>query len=111
MCSLFFVCRILSNCETKQSYSIGEKLLIPIMKDVVKVMIGENERKKLDSVSLFAATVKRRILDLSHDVLQQIVSHMNTSSFYAIQLNESPDIAGLLQLSLFIRYISNVEEY
>ena len=74
-------------------------------------MIGENERKKLDSVSLFATTAKQRILDLSHDVLQQIVSHMNTSPFYAIQLNEFPDIAGLTQLSVFIRYISNGEEY
>ena len=81
------------------------------MKDVVKIMIGENERKKLDSVSLFATTVKQKILDLSHDVLKQIVSHINTSPFYAIQLNESPDIAGLTQLSLFIRYTSNGEEY
>ena len=54
------------------------------MKDVAKIIIGENERKKLDSVSLFATTVKRRILDLSHDVLKQIVSHMNISPFYAI---------------------------
>ena len=81
------------------------------MKDAVKIMIGENERKKLDSVSLFATTVKRRILDLSHDFLKQIVSHMNTSAFYAIQLNESPDIAGLRQLSLFMRYICNGKEY
>ena len=81
------------------------------MKDVVKIRIAENERKKLDSVLLFATTVKQRILDLSHDVLKQIVSHMNTSPFYAIQLNESTDIAGLTQLSLFIRYISNGEEY
>ena len=71
------------------------------MKDMVKIIIRENERKKLDSVSLFATTAKRRILDLSDDVFKQIVSHMNTSPFYAIRLNKSPDIAGLTQLSLF----------
>ena len=81
------------------------------MMDVVKIMIGENERKKLNSVSLFATTAKRRILDLSHDVLKQIVSHMNTFPFCATRLNESTDIAGLTQLSLFIRYIRNGEEY
>ena len=34
---------------------------------------------------------------------------MNTFPFYAIQLDESTVIAGLPQLSLFIRYISNGE--
>ena len=79
---------------------------MPVMKDVVKIMIGERESKKLDSVALSATTLKRRILDMSYDVLQQIVSQVNASPFYAIQLDESTDIAGLPQLSLFIRYIS-----
>ena len=43
----------------------------------------------------------------AHDVLEQIVSQVNASPFYAIQLDESTDIAGLPQLSLFIRYISD----
>ena len=82
---------------------------MPVMKDVVKIMIGERESKIFDSVSLSATTVKRRILDMSHDVLEQIIGQVNTSPFYAIQLDESTDIAGLPQLSLFIRYISNGE--
>ena len=82
---------------------------MPAMKDVAKIMIGERENNKLDSVSRSALTAKRRILDMSHDILEQIVSQVNTSPFYAIQLNESTDIAGLPQLSLFIRYISNGE--
>ena len=54
---------------------------MPAMKDVVKIMIGEWESKILDSVSLSATTVKRRILDMSHDVLEQIIGHVNTSPF------------------------------
>ena len=46
---------------------------------------------------------------MSHDVLEQIVGYVNTSPLYAIQLDESADIAGLSQLSPFIRYISNGE--
>ena len=46
---------------------------------------------------------------MSNDVLEQIIGQVNTSPFYAIQLDESTDIAGLPQLSLFIRYISNGE--
>ena len=53
--------------------------------------------------------MKRRIVDMSYDVLEQIVSQVNASRFYAIQLDESTDIAGLPQLSVFIRYIDNGE--
>ena len=43
---------------------------------------------------------------MSLDILEQIVSQVNTSPFYSIQLDKSTDIAGLPQLSLFIRYNS-----
>ena len=42
----------------KKTYSIGKKLLMPVMKGVVKIMIGERESKILDSVSLSATAVK-----------------------------------------------------
>ena len=34
-----------------------------------KKMVGERKSKKLDPVSLSATSVKRRIVDKSHDVL------------------------------------------
>ena len=81
---------------------------MPVMKEVVKVMIGEKECKKLDAVSFSNNTLKRRIADMSNDVLQQIVLiHQVKKSLYSIQLDESTDIAGLPQLSVFIRYINN----
>ena len=95
--------------KQKKPHFIGEKLLMPVMKDVIKVMIEKRESKKLNSVSPSATTMKRRILDMSHDVLEQIVGHVSTSPLYAIQLDESTDIAGPSQLSPFIRYISNGE--
>ena len=42
---------------------------MPVMKQVVKIMIGEKECKKLDAVSFSNNTVKRRIVDMSNDVL------------------------------------------
>ena len=59
--------------KQKKPHSIGEKLLMPVMKDVVKIMIGERESKILDSVSLSATTVKRRILDMSHEFLNRLL--------------------------------------
>ena len=80
---------------------------MPVMKEVVKIMIGEKESKKLNAISLSNSTVKRRITDMSDDVLEQILTHVKVSPFYSIQLDESTDIAGLPQLFVFIRYINN----
>ena len=38
--------------KQKKPHSIGEKLFMPVMKDVVKIIIGERESKILVSVSL-----------------------------------------------------------
>ena len=63
--------------------------------------------KKLDAVSLSNNTVKRHITDMSNDVIQQIVHQVKKSPLYSIQLNESTNIAGFPQLSVFIHYINN----
>ena len=76
---------------------------MPVMKEVVKVMIGEKESKKLNAISLSNSTVKRRITDMSDDVLEQILTQVKASPFYSVQLDESTDIAGLPQLSVLIR--------
>ena len=69
--------------KQKKVHSIGEDLLMPVMKKVVKIMIGEKECKKFDAVSLSNYIVKRRIADMSNDILQQIV-HQVKKSLYSI---------------------------
>ena len=86
--------------KQKKAHIISEDLLMPVMKEVVKIMIGEKECKSNN-------TVKRRIADMSIEILQQIVHQVKKSSLYSIQLDESTDMAGLPQLSMFIRYINN----
>ena len=57
--------------KQKKAHTIGEKLILPVMKTVVKIMIGEKESEKLNALSLSNNTVKRRIEDMSGDVLNQ----------------------------------------
>ena len=38
----------------------GENLIMPVMKEVVKIMIGEKESEKLNAISSSNNTVKRR---------------------------------------------------
>jgi len=47
---------------------------------------------------------------MSDDVLEQILIQIKRSPFYSIQLDESTDIAGLSQLSVFVRYINNAAD-
>ena len=49
--------------KQKKAHTIGEKLILPVMKEVVKVMIGHRESEKLNSISLSDNNVKRRIED------------------------------------------------
>ena len=81
--------------KQKKLHTIGQNVIMPVAKEIVEIMIGEKERKLLDPIPLSASTVKRRISDMSNDVLKQTVSQVNASPFYAIQLDESTDIAGL----------------
>ena len=60
--------------KQKKAHTNGEDLLMPVMKEVVKIMIGEKECKKLDAVSLSNNTVKRRMADMSNNVLKDCTS-------------------------------------
>ena len=54
----------------KEAHTIGGDLLMAVMKEVVKIMIGEKENEKLNAVLLSNNTVKRRIADMSDNVLE-----------------------------------------
>ena len=70
--------------KQKKAHTIGEDLLMPVMKEVVKIIIGEKEHKKLNAVSLLNNTVKRRIADMSDNVLEQILARVKESPIYSI---------------------------
>ena len=92
--------------KQKKAHTIGEDLLMPVMKEVVKIMIGDKESKELNAVSLSNSTVKRHIVDMSDNVFEKL-THAKESLFYSIQLDECTDITSLPQLSVFFRYINN----
>ena len=97
------------NAKQKKLHTIGQNVIMPVAKEIVEIMIGEKERKLLNRIPLSASTVKRRISDMSNDVLKQTVSQVNASPFYAIQLDKSIDIAGLPQLLAFVRFVNGGE--
>lgn len=85
-------------------HTIGEDLILPAAKEMVGVVIGEKAAKQLNAISLSDNTVKRRIDDMAADMLKQLLSRIQESSFYALRIDESTDIAGRSNLLAFVRY-------
>lgn len=95
--------------QQKKPHSIGETLILPCTKDIVKIMLGEQYANKLNTLALSDNTVQRRISDMSIDIKDQVVSEMKTAplGIFAIQLDETTDVANCAQLLAFTRYIKN----
>ncbi|XP_065673898.1 protein FAM200C-like [Hydra vulgaris] len=54
-------------------HNIGEELILPAAKILVKQVIGDSAAKKLNQVSLSNDTVHRRIIEMATDVKECVV--------------------------------------
>ena len=94
--------------QNMKAHTIAETLVLPAAKTLVKNLIGDEAVAKLDSVYLFNDTVKRRIQEMSGDIAEQIIAGVKDSKFgFAIQLDESTDVAKCSQLLVYVCYILN----
>ena len=71
---------------------------MPCMKTAVEKLFGK-DLLKLDN------TIKRRIEQMSEDVLSQTVLNITNFKLFAIQLDEATNIGNIAQLCVFVRYI------
>ena len=76
---------------------MGEDLIFPCIKDVVRLMIGTEAVNKLNALSISDNTVQRRIVDMADDIKSQI----------CLQLDESTDVSSCAQLIVYVHYIHN----
>ncbi|XP_068219980.1 protein FAM200C-like [Palaemon carinicauda] len=95
--------------QEKKPHNIAEKLIVPCCKDIIiRCVIGCDAEQKVTSVPLSNDTVHRRIVDMSEDVKQQVIAELKEASLgkFAIQLDESTDVAACAQLLVFVRYVT-----
>ena len=90
--------------QTRKPHTIREELILPSAKEMVGVMVGEKAAKQLDVISLSDNTVKCRIDSMAEDVLKQLVTRVQASHFYSLQIDESTDIASLANLVAYVGY-------
>ena len=91
-----------------KAHTIAESLVLPAAKMLVRNLIEDEVATKLDNVSLSNDTVKRRIQEMSSDIADQVMAGVKDSKFvFAIQLDESTDVAKCSQLLVYVHFIQN----
>ncbi|GFR15928.1 SCAN domain-containing protein 3 [Trichonephila clavata] len=66
--------------------------------EIVRLMLGPNEVKEVNKVSLSADTVKRRIHDMSSDILGTQFKKLLSAETFALHIDETTDIKIKAQL-------------
>ena len=70
-----------------------------------RLVLNEGSYNKIKEISLSNNTVQRRIQEMAIDIKEQVIEKINASPFFAIQLDESTDVAQCSQLMVFARYV------
>ena len=91
--------------KTGKPHTIVEDLIVPAATDMVGAMLGEKAKKTIQTMPSSNNTVSRRMSAMAEDVLNQLLHRVRASEFYALQLDESTDVAGLAHVLVYVRYI------
>ena len=70
-----------------------------------RILCGDAVANKLAMVPLLNDTIKRRIQELSEDVLQQTIAFVKRSGKLNLQLDETTYIGNDAQVMVFVRYL------
>ena len=93
--------------KTKKPHNIGETLLKPCILESVKLVLGEKASQTMKQISLSNDTIKSRIHEMSDNIKSKVLSKIDSSPVFALQLDESTDISNLSQLLVYVRYVAD----
>uniref|UniRef100_K7G867 DUF4371 domain-containing protein n=1 Tax=Pelodiscus sinensis TaxID=13735 RepID=K7G867_PELSI len=92
--------------QAKKPHTIAEQLVLPLQERWCSLE-GEEAARKLNDISISNDT-SRRINEISQNISEQVVDEIKKFPLFAIQLDESTDVALCSQLLVFAQYM--VEE-
>ena len=91
--------------QAKKPHTIGEELIKPCLVEATALVLGGEKANKLKEISLSNDTVKKRISEMSQDILLQVVEEVRSSPLFSLQLDKSTDISSCAQLLVCARCI------
>ena len=68
-------------------------------------MLGKKEVEEIKKVSLSAETIKRRIDDISSDILETLINKLKASGYFFLHIDETTDITKKAQLLSIVRFV------
>ena len=83
--------------HVKKPNTIGESLLEPACLEIVRLMLRPKEVKEVSKLPLPADTIKRRIDEMSNDILEILIKKIKAFPKFSIQIDEI-DISKKAQL-------------
>ena len=90
--------------ETK-SHTLTESIILPACRKIVKTMLGDEAEQEIRKIPLSNNTIQRRIVDLSANIEENVLTKLQSSPRFALQVDESTDISAKPQLLAFIRFV------
>ena len=77
-------------------------MIKPAAVEMTRILCGDAVANKLAMVPLSSDTIKRRIQEISEDVLQQTIASVKRRGKFSLQLDETTDIGKEAQLMVFV---------
>ena len=91
-----------------KALAIGESLVMPAAKILIKNVIEVEAAAKLKTASLSNKAVKNRMEEMPFDIADQVISGMKDSKFgFSTQLHYSTDITNNAKLLVYVRYTTH----
>ena len=80
-----------------KAHILGESLILPTCKKIVKMMLGTEAAMQISKVPLSNNTVHRHIVEMSSDIERNVCSNKLQYSKFALQIDKSTDITNKAQ--------------
>ena len=92
--------------KQKKPRTIGETLIKPCALEMVELVCGLEQKRKIEAVPLSNDDIHSRIVDISFNILRQVMEELAATPFpFRMQINESTDISQWNQLLVFVCYV------
>ena len=80
--------------KEKKAHTIGETLELLCALEMIELVCGTEEGKRLEDVPLSNDTISSRITDISNNILEQVMKELKALPFpFSVQLDESTDVS------------------
>ncbi|XP_076359052.1 protein FAM200C-like [Tachypleus tridentatus] len=96
--------------KSKKPHTIGDELIKPCALEMAKIVLGKEAEKKLQQVSLSNDVIHNRTIDMSVDILEQVVADIKASPVkISLQVDESTD--SLKTTAQAIDVLNKIQEF